>query len=93
MVFHFDISGKDFKDLHPKNIEKKDLVFEVFQFDISGKDINESHPPNIPAISETLLVSHLAISGNDINGLDIFTLREILFNSIDCIMNKSFDSF
>ena len=43
-VFHFDISGKDFNELHSSNKELISVTFEVFHFDISGNDINELHP-------------------------------------------------
>ena len=45
-MFHLDISGNDFNDEHPSNI---DLIFiqeEKLHFDIKGKDFNDEHPLN-----------------------------------------------
>ena len=40
-VFHLDISGIDFNELHPENIQYILVILEVFHLDISGKEINE----------------------------------------------------
>ena len=40
-VFHFDISGKDFNEQHPLNIQLISVTIEVFHSDKSGNDFNE----------------------------------------------------
>ena len=44
LVFHFEISGKDFNDEHPENNPSIDLTFSVFHFEISGKDFKDEQP-------------------------------------------------
>ena len=41
LVFHFDISGNDSNDEHPKNNPENLSNFSVFQLEMSGIDINE----------------------------------------------------
>ena len=43
LVFHFDISGKDFKEIHDSNKCSISLILLVFHFDISGKDDKDLH--------------------------------------------------
>ena len=40
-VFHFDISGKEYKDLQPENKYLISLTLFVFHFDISIKEDKE----------------------------------------------------
>ena len=40
-VFHFEISGDVFNDIHPQNIKLISITFSVFHFEISGKDSND----------------------------------------------------
>ena len=46
-VFHLDISGNEFNDLHQQNISFMLLTLLVFHLDISGNDFNDSHQLNI----------------------------------------------
>ena len=43
LVFHFEISGNDFKLEHPKNICLMSLILLVFHFEISGNSFNDEH--------------------------------------------------
>jgi len=42
--FHFEISGNDFNEEHPKNNPLILLALFKFHFEISGNDFNEEHP-------------------------------------------------
>ena len=66
---HFEISGNDNNDLHPKNKSLRSITLIKFQLDISGKAFKDIHSSNKPLISVTLDVSHFDISGKDINEL------------------------
>ena len=40
IVFHFEISGKEIKNVHPSNKQPISLTFSIFHFEISGKYFN-----------------------------------------------------
>ena len=44
LVFHFEISGKDFNDEHPENNPFIFAICSVFHFEISGKDFKDEQP-------------------------------------------------
>ena len=46
-VFHFEISGKELNEEHPKNKDCICVTFLVSQFEISGKDDKDWQPANI----------------------------------------------
>ena len=43
LVFQWEISGKDFNELHSLNMLLISVVFVVSHLEISGIDINEIH--------------------------------------------------
>ena len=45
-VFHFEISGKDNKDTHPKNKNSIFVLLFIFHLEISGKDDKDLHSQN-----------------------------------------------
>ena len=49
-VSHFDISGNDINEEHPKNKPLISFIFEVFHSDISGKDFNALQPAKMKEI-------------------------------------------
>ena len=48
LIFHFEISGIYFKDLHSPNMQFKLITSLVFHLDISGKALKEWHPKKKP---------------------------------------------
>ena len=67
-IFHFDISGKIFKDEHLENKSLISVTLLVSNFEIFSIDINELHSENISYINSTLEVLKL-YKFNDINEL------------------------
>ena len=53
-VFHTDISGNNFKDLHPLNRLFIVVTLFVFHLDRSGKETKDSQSLKIPAILNIL---------------------------------------
>ena len=47
VVFHFEMSGNFFKNLHPENINCILITLSVFHFEILGNNNKEEHPKNI----------------------------------------------
>ena len=43
LVFHFDISGKDFKEVHSSNIPDISVTFEISNKDNPYITVNEEH--------------------------------------------------
>ena len=67
-VFHFEISGKEIKDLQPLKIKLILFTLFVFHFEISVKEINFVQPLKIKLIFFILFVFHFEISGKEIKG-------------------------
>ena len=52
------LSGNDFNDEHPSNIELISSTLFVFNLEIKGKEFNDEHPEKIHSIFVTLIVFH-----------------------------------
>jgi len=48
LVFQFEISGKEVKDVHPANIVAIFVEFSIFHLEILGKYFSDEHPANKP---------------------------------------------
>ena len=68
-VFHPDILGKYFKDLHSLNIKLISLTLLVFHLPISLIEsmVKAKQQRNIPCIFVTFLVFQSDIPGNEVN--------------------------
>ena len=44
LVFHFDISGREIKDVQSQNVLSIVVTLFVFHFEISGKVVKLKHP-------------------------------------------------
>ena len=80
IVFHFDISGKDFNDEQFSNKAKKLLTLVIFHLDMSGIQINDEQPENneLISISSFELNFHFDISGKDSNFTQLQNNESIL---------------
>ena len=57
-IFHFEISGKYFKDVHFLNNNSNDSILLVSHLEISGNDSNDKHSPNYPLHLVTFDIFH-----------------------------------